>query len=311
MGNSMNYVSKYSAEILDELFVANACSAVLELGDRGLLRFDDKNAKTVYIPSITMSGLGDYSRSDGFPKGGVEVTWEPHTLGKDRGIEFSIDAMDNEETAGVAYGKLANEFVRTKEVPEIDAYRFSTLYSKALNKAEETIAENGIIKKFNDVIEVFENNEVPTDEMFGFISTEINKMIKNTTELDKKISQADYKVGNINFKVRMYEDIPLITVPKPRFKTAYTFVNDPKGNHGEGGFSPSEGALDMNFLFVHKRAALPVMRHATTRVFAPNVNQSADAYKFQHRVYHDIFVPKNKQKGIYASVKPSTTTTEE
>ncbi len=305
MPNNIGLVSKYSAEMLDELFVMNACSSILELGDRQFLKFDERSAKTVYIPSITMSGLGDYSRSDGFPKGGVELSWEPHTLDKDRGITFSIDNMDNEESAGAAYGNLANEFVKTKEVPEIDAYRFSKLYSKAANKPEETIAPNTIISKFNDVIEVFENNEVPTNEVYGFISTEVNKMIKNTTELDKKIGQGDYKLGNVTFKVRMYEDIPLITVPKPRFKTEYTFVKDPDGSSSAGGFTPAEGAKDMNFLFVHKRAALPVMRHAATRVFAPEVNQEADAYKFQHRVYHDIFVPKNKQVGIYASVKAS------
>ena len=44
----------------------------------------------------------------------------------DRGRKFSVDAMDNEETAGLAFGKLASEFIRTKAVPEMDAVRFAS-----------------------------------------------------------------------------------------------------------------------------------------------------------------------------------------
>ena len=37
--------------------------------------------------------------------------------------------MDDEETAGAAFGRLAGEFVRTKVAPEMDAFRFSVYAS--------------------------------------------------------------------------------------------------------------------------------------------------------------------------------------
>ena len=46
---------------------------------------------------------------------------------QDRGRAFIIDSMDNEETIGMSFGKLAGEFIRTKVAPEIDAYTFATL----------------------------------------------------------------------------------------------------------------------------------------------------------------------------------------
>lgn len=38
---------------------------------------------------------------------------------------LSVDYMDNLETAGIAFGRLAGEFIRTKVVPELDAFRFA------------------------------------------------------------------------------------------------------------------------------------------------------------------------------------------
>ena len=56
-------------------------------------------------------------------------------------------------------------------------------------------------------------------------------------------------------------------------------------------------------MVVHPSAVLPVVKHEIPRIFAPNVNQSADAWKFQLRLYHDCFVLKNKVKGIYVHKK--------
>ena len=42
-----------------------------------------------------------------------------------------------------------------------------------------------------------------------------------------------------------------------------------------------------------------VTKHAKLRVFSPDVNQQADAYKIDYRIYHDAWVAENKKKGIY------------
>lgn len=291
--NTINLITKYSPEILDEIFQKEAVTTILER-NLNLLKFI--NAKTVMIPKYAIDGLGDYSRANGFPTGAVTVEWETSTLRKDRGKEFNVDAMDDEETAGIAFGNVSREFMRTKTVPEVDAYRLSNLYAKATtaNKVTSDIYRNEIIKEFNKAIKVFDDNEVGTDELVLFISTEMDLEIKNSAELMKRISQEDYtSEAGITFKVRKYEGIPIVVVPKARFKTAYVF--------GDNGFTADVGAKDMSYMFVHFNAALPVKKHEKVRVFAPDTNQSADAWKFQYRLYHDIFTPDNKQVGIYAS----------
>ena len=78
------------------------------------------------IPMIDMQGLGDYDRNSGYVNGDVTMTNEIVKCNFDRGRMFTVDNMDNAETAGLAFGRLASEFIRTKVAPEVDAFRFAS-----------------------------------------------------------------------------------------------------------------------------------------------------------------------------------------
>lgn len=299
MPNTIGLITKYGAEQLDEIFMEASASAVLE-ADHSLLKFI--NAKTVMIPDIMMDGLGDYSRSGGYPEGDVTLTWTPYTLDMDRGRSFSIDSMDDEESAGLAFGKLSGEFCRTKVVPEVDAYRFSTLLANAKDanvKKSDTITASNIITRYNEEAKTLHDSEINPAECIRFISTEEDKLLKESTALEKKISQADYRsTAGLSFKVKMYDDMPIFVVPLTRFKSAYDF--------GAKGFTPAEGSCEINHLVVHRNAAICIKKHEKIKVFSPDVNQQADAWKYQYRLYHGVFTPKNKQDGILASIKGAT-----
>lgn len=299
MPNSIELIKKYGAQNLDRIFIQESVTGILENRTGVELRPVEQDAKTVYIPDLIMDGLGDYDKSLGFPEGDVTLTWTPYQCQMDRGRSFTVDKVVDDETAGIVAANLMAEFERIRVIPEVDAYRLSKLFANAdeANIKTETISENAVIKKFNDVIQYYIDNEIALENIVMFISSEIDKLIRNTNELQKKITQADYKVGDITFKLRAYEGIPLIPVPATRFKSAYNF--------GEKGFTPAEGAVNINFMAVHTNAALPYKKHQAIRVFRPEENQRADAWLFQFRLYHDIITPKNKQKGIYVSAKPA------
>lgn len=296
MANNIQLIQKYSPEILDEIFQASAVTSVLERGET--LSF--VNAKTVKIPSITLDGLGDYTRANqsgyGYSAGSVDFSWEIHTLTKDRSKQFLLDTMDEEE-AQLQTGVIVDQFIRTKEVPEVDAYRLSKLYAAAYpdQKVSETISANTIIGKFNEAFKVFADLEIPEDEQVLFVSNAVFLLIRNTTELTKRIYQEDYRnPAGLTFTVTKYEGRPIIPVPKQRFYTEYTF--------GSNGFFPTAAAKELNFLLVHFNAALPVKKHEVLKIFGPDRVQDFDGYKINHRLYHDIFTPKNKRVAIYASV---------
>lgn len=301
MANSIQLIEKYGAQNLDKIFVMESVTGILENRTGVPLKPVEHDAKTVYLPDIVMDGLGDYDMNNGFPDGDISLNWIPYRCEMDRGRGFSIDSVENQESAGIVAANLMAEFLRTKVIPEVDAYRLSKLYANAVaeNIKFESITDNNIIKKFNSVIKYYIDNEIALNNLVIYVSSDIDEKIRNTTELQKQITQQDYRVGDLTFKVRSYEGMPIIVVPRTRFKSAYDF--------GANGFTPATDAVDLNFMVVHTNAALPYKKHQAIRVFAPEVNQKKDAWLFQYRLYHDLITPKNKQKGIYVSAVPKST----
>ena len=294
MPNQFDLITKYSANVLDEIFKKASVTAILE-GNSNLYNF--VNAKTVMIPDVVLSQLGAYDRENGYSKGNIQVNYTPYTLTQDRGTAFEWDEMDAEETVVAQYPVIQRLFVEEQSTPQVDAYRLSKLRASAdpVGIVTETVAANKIITRFNDAIKYFEDNEVGLNGAF-FISTEINKQLKETTELARKITQMDFKnASGITFTVPAYENIPIIVVPPKRFKTEYDFTAT--------GYNEKVGATDINFMLVNFMSALPIAKHRKVRYFNPTENQGKNAHKFDYRLYHDIIVPANKQKGIYVSEK--------
>lgn len=119
MANNIALFKKYIT-LLDEVYKNASLTADLD-GDPVLVQAG-ANANEIIIPKIKMQGLGDYSRNDGYPKGDVTLEYETVKFNYDRGRSFNVDNMDNVETAGIAFGKMASEFIRTKTAPELDAF---------------------------------------------------------------------------------------------------------------------------------------------------------------------------------------------
>jgi len=114
--NSIQLFKKYIAK-LDEVYKSASKTAVLD-GDAELVRAG-ANTNEIVVPKLSMDGLADYSRNSGYVKGDVSLTYETVQFNYDRGRKFDVDAMDNEETAGIAFGKLSSEFIRTRVVPRL------------------------------------------------------------------------------------------------------------------------------------------------------------------------------------------------
>ena len=127
MPNAITLAQQF-VPLLDETYQLASLTADLD-GNADLVR-QGANANELIIPMLSMQGLGDYSRNDGYVKGDVTLTNETVKCNFDRGRMFTVDTMDNLETAGIAFGQLAGEFIRTKVAPEEDAFRFAQYAGK-------------------------------------------------------------------------------------------------------------------------------------------------------------------------------------
>ena len=288
MPNSITLAEKF-LPILDGVYKRESLTARL-LGANALIRFDGANKVSIFKTSL--DGLADYSRANGFVNGSVTAGWESYTLSKDRGVGLSVDRMDNEETLGMAFGTLAGEFARVNEVPELDAYRFAKMASASgitSASAAITVGTTDVPALIDTAEQVMGDAEVPTEGRILFVSE------KAYAGLKSKITRYLRNEGDVNRNVEMYNDMEVVRVPKGRFNTAVTLY-DGTANFG---FAPTAGGYPINFLIVHPSAVLPIVKHEIVKVFSPDENQTADAWKFQIRIYHDLFVLDQKVKGIY------------
>lgn len=285
MGNVITKFKKY-IDLLDEVYANASKTSVLD-GDTTLVR-QGANANEIIIPKISMDGLGDYSRNSGYVNGDVTLTNETVQFNYDRGRAFTVDAMDNEETAGVAFGKLSSEFLRTKVVPEVDAFRFAT-YAGITGISKATA---GTISTGNDALTALvtamskmDDDEVSEERRYLFITPTLYNMILNVdTSKSKEI---------------MSRFAGIVTVPQSRFVTAIDLKDGTTSGEEAGGYSKATAGKDINFMIIQKDAILQYPKHKVNKVVTPEENQTSDGWKFFYREYGLADVYENKVAGIY------------
>lgn len=292
MANSIALAQKY-LPLLDEIYKAESKSAILDSTNVKFL-----NANTIQVFKTSMDGLGNYDRNTGFVPGDVTGTWESMTLQRDRGRTFMIDRMDNEETIDMAFGTLVGEFLRTKVVPEIDAYTFAKLAGwsgiDAGTAADVTIGTTDVPGLIDEATRSMGENEVPKAGRLLFISESAYAGLRA-----KIVRTVMNDVRGINREVDTYDEMPVIRVPQSRFYTAVTLYDGKTSGQTAGGYVGTTGGYKINFMIVHPSAVVKATKHVLPRIFTPDENQTADAWKFDYRVYHDTFAYANKVKGIY------------
>lgn len=292
MANTITLAETY-LPLLDEVYKQSSKTSVLDA-----TRVQIVNGNTIKFFKISMDGLGDYKRNTGYASGDVNGSWETMTLTKDRGRSFTVDAMDNEETIGQAFGALAGEFIRTKVAPEIDAYTFAKIAgtSGILTANADITVGTTDVPALIDAAEMEMNEaEVPQEGRILFISETAYSGLRS------KITRTVMNdVTGINKDVEMYDGMRIIRVPQSRFYTAITLYDGISGGQEDGGYiGTASTGYKINFMVVHPSAVNKVVKHVKPRIFTPDQNQQADAWKFDYRVYHDTFVYENKVKGVY------------
>lgn len=292
VNNSIALAQKY-LPILDEIYKEGSKTSILDTAEYNVRWI---GAKTVQLFNSASVGLANYSRNAGYQVGDVTQAWENYTLNVDRGRSFSVDVMDNDETLGMAFGSLMGEFERVHVIPEVDAYRLAK-YAGLVKTGAKTSATDpagsgvNIASQIDGGMAYMDELEVPHEGRICFISPKAYENLKaNVTRYTLNLEK------DVNNNIEMYNDLRLVKVPQARFATVCT-LDAPTTSSGAGGFTLSGN--NINFLIVDPRATMQVIKHLVPRVFSPEVNQEADAWKFDYRVYHDCFVQAQKLDGLY------------
>lgn len=284
-----NYATKYEKEISD-ILRQESLTGILETPN-----VNWTGAKTFVQKTLSTSGYKPHTRTVGWNMGQITDDEIPYTLEFDRDIQFFVDKADVDETnEALTAGNVTAQFMREQAIPEIDAYRFSKIATKAISlsqTAAETVTKADIFGKLKDAF--LKIRKYGASNMVTFISSEAMDCLERSTDFNRSVSTE--KIGNIETRVASVDGVRLIEVwDDDRFKTKYDFTE---------GFVPDSTAKDINFMVVAKPAIIAKTKISSIYLFPAGSHTEGDGWLYQNRIYHDLFVNKLMEDGIYVSTK--------
>lgn len=282
MANNIATASKY-IPVLDEMYKAASVTSVLD-GAPELVR-EGANAGELIIPMLSMQGLADYT--DKYADGDVTMKNETVACNFNRGRMFSVDNIDNRDTADLAFGKLAGDFIRTKVTPELDAFRFAQYAGHTgVNVVSAAIADGpAAVVALRAAITTMDNAEVPPQDRHLFILPALLALVSD--------------MNTTNSRAVLGEFASVTKVPPTRFYSAIEMNDGTTEAEKEGGYKKAAAGKQIQFAVIHKAAVIQFEKHVAPKLVTPEANQNSDSWKFGYRNVGIADVYANKLAGLY------------
>lgn len=297
MANNIEAVTLFQ-QACDQQMIEGATSGWME-ANAGQVKYS--GGREIKIPTLSTDGLGDYDKNSGYPRGKVSLTYQTKTMSMDRGVGFLLDRIDVDESGFIASASATmSTFQSEKVVPEVDAYRYSTLYklisgagnSKAYNPSPSTILST--LK--NDITAI--EDVCGAADLVIIMPYTVADILDSTDKLQRQINVGSFRQGSVDISVKTLNGHPIIRVPSARMFTNYDFMS------GETafGFKKAADAKQINWIVCPRTAPIAVSKTDGIKIFDPTTTQGADAWTIEYRKFHDIWVKDNQLKAMRASV---------
>ena len=274
---SIDLVTKF-APYTDEKFKAESKISLLTNQD-----FDFVGARIVKIYKISTAEMNDYVRhpvSDyaasryGTAKD-LDATTESFEMTRDRSFTFTIDKLDEDETnQQLTAAKALARQLREVVIPEVDAYTYKAMATKAGNKPDAVAltAEN----IYTEILKALDDEEVPETDRQLVVSPEVYQLMKRCKDITMET-----EIGNdlrIRGVIANLDGTNVIKVPAVRLPEHF------------------------GFMLAHPSATVAPTKLADYKIHQDPPGISGDLVE-GHIVY-DAFVLDNKTKAIYYQAQP-------
>ena len=284
--NTINARAKIFSQILDEKVVASLTSGILSANSS---RVQFVGGDEVKIPVIKTNGLGNYNRTSGYASSSLEFGYQTKKFRFDRSFKFGIDAMDEDETAGILNTSNALAvFAKQDEAPEVDSARYSSLYADIarLNGriTQYTPNKDTILTKLYDDFGHIQDIVGEQEQLYCFMSGKAYRVLTQSSELNRTMETQEITGQNgVTLKVNSLDGVAIIPVPSLRMKTEYAFK-------ATGGFASKLFAGEMNWLIVGAGAAIAIEKHNNTKIIQAANSELYDADQLMGRLVHDCWL---------------------
>ncbi len=277
---SIDLVTKF-APYTDEKFKAESKISLLTNQD-----FDFVGARIVKIYKISTAEMNDYIRhpvSDyaasryGTAKD-LDATTESFEMTRDRSFTFTIDKLDADETnQQLTAAKALARQLREVVIPEVDAYTYKAMATKAGNKPDAVAltAEN-IYTEILKASKALDDEEVPETDRQLVVSPEVYQLMKRCKDITMET-----EIGNdlrIRGVIANLDGTNVIKVPAVRLPEHF------------------------GFMLAHPSATVAPTKLADYKIHQDPPGISGDLV--EGRIVYDAFVLDNKTKAIYYQAQP-------
>ena len=279
---AINLVTKFQP-YTDEQFSTESKKALITNQDLAWT-----GAHTIKVYKVTTSQMNDYGRSG--PATGnwsrygavaaLDATTEEFTLTKDRSFTFAIDKLDTDETAAqlAAATALARQN-REVVIPEVDAYVYGVMCTKAGNKPDaKALTATNIYGEILAASQALDDAEVPETGRVLVVTPAVYILLKKSKDITMETD-----IGNdlrLKGVISNLDGMSVQKIPANRL---------PKG---------------FGFMVAHPCATVaPVkLEDYTVHENPPGISGAL----VEGRIVYDAFVLDNKVEAIYYQAQPYT-----
>ena len=292
---NVNYAAEYSQALAQAYPYLSYFGAIW--ASENSARYRSGMGKTMYIPTITVSGAVDANRDQitGTFNRNWNNAWQAVELQMDREWSTLIDPMDMTETNDVAnLANITRAFVEMQKVPEMDAFLASKLASFASGfggTSSVSLDSASILTEWDKALAFMTNRRVNRDRVVGYFTPTAYKLLKQATGLTRFIEVTN-GIRDVDRNIARLDGVQIVEVPEDMMKTAYTFSE---------GWEVGEGAAQINFLLVDPMAVAAPVKYEVSMMSAPTA-QNKGKYLYYERYYYGAFVLNERQAGVYAHV---------
>lgn len=292
---ALNYAHEYQRSLEQAFPYVLYFGALYATPNNGRYRW--LNGKTIEIPSISVTGRVDSTRDTiATAARNYDNSWIPLTLENERKWSTLVHPRDVQETNQVTtIANITKVFNEEQKFPEMDAYTISKIYADWTaqgEKADTTVltAEN-ILSVFDKFLEEMSEGRVPKTGLLLYVTPAVNTLLKS--------AQGIYRTLNVGTQNRLsraitaLEEVEISEVPSELMKTMYNFTQ---------GWKPTAGAKQVNMMLINPVSVITPTSYEFAKLDPPSA-LSEGKYVYYEESHEDVFVLKNKNKGIRMSVE--------
>lgn len=293
---ALNYAAQYAKELANAYPYLSYFGEVWASPNSAKYRASLENAKTVFIPSMTVSGAKAVDRDyiDGQFHRNFNNSWESKTLTMDREWDTLVDPLDISQSGDiVTIANITKTFNEFQKVPEMDCYAAQALgkFADAFGGIDTTsLSADNILATWDNYLAYMTDQRINRDRLVVHVTPATYKLLKQAAGITRFLEVSN-GIQAVDRNVAKLDGVRIVETPSDMMMDSYDFTE---------GWVAASGAAQINMLFVDPLAVIAPVVYDTSMI-TPASAATKGKTLYYERYYYDVFNLLNRQAGFFAN----------